>query len=1567
MAFNYNGNKIYVGAEFDEQKLRTQFDGAIKSLSNDKSKLIKVNVDGKEAFKVIRQYMNEVDELNGKVKQTILTTEQFVGADGKAIAVRNKLTGQFEKSAETITQIDTATKKASKSTNAYSESAKNASKNVKDLGVGLTNFWGTMRKIAEFQVINKVLDIFTTAMTEAITVTKDFDDALTDLRKVSDLDGDALQEYTNKLAELGETVGRTRIQMTENATIMKQGGFSDEDALTLSKIASLYQNVADSEVSAGDASSFVISQMKAYNIEASDAETIVDRLNAVSNNFAVSNTDLATGLTKSSAALSALGNDMNESIAMITAGSEIMTGQASTVAKGLQTIGINIQKIAQKSKTLEYTVNGATTSVNLFNEAGEQLSTYDVLKEISADWQKMNASEQGALASALAGKTRFNVFTSVLGNFDDAIKACDTSMNSLGSAEKENAKKLESLDSKFNMMVGAFQELILGDTSLNTLLKLFVDLGTQILKLANNDFVKLLAVTTLTVAGIVGLLGSVNKLNIAFKGFTSVGTTFANILGNMLVMALEGEGAMAGLTGSIEELSVAEKTSLILTAGALIAVGIYAIVKAVDHFNVSQKEAIDLAKEAQSTLKDTQGELSSVKDRLKEVKDEIEQINSKGGITLTDEAKIDQLKRETTELNLQKKILEQKEKIQKQTLQSNINSALGKKSSYDEYISGGVQNNPNVKQTFVSHKGTLSDQINSDTKSYQAVTHDIEELNKVYESLLEKQANHQKLTVGESQFIAYYDYNLQQLTDTQNKYASSIDENTDTIMDWYNQYADMGVEFDKMPQKLQDAINALSIETAMMSENAVAIKDEASLLEAYGNETHTTVSNMDELKEAVEKSGKSWDDVKEAIDNGEYIKAFGIACADTTTTVSDLEDELSDVSSLSEEISDSFNSLSSAYDTLSSAQQEFAENGAISASTLSKLLELEPQYLQYLTDEGGQIGFNEQGLIDLANARKQDYIAKIQESASTDMMAIAEGNLEKASAGAQQAVANAGNSSEKAGNQADIASGQVQKLAIAYNNARKASNGDEVKLKQLNAVHNYYKKVISTINSFNFSLGKNTSATKKNTSARKQNVDATKEQTNALKEQEQAIQKEIDKYEKVIAYIKKKVNDYIDTLNKQKDAELDAIDAKIKALQDAQDARDDWYDNEIDKLENAKDKEEEYWDAQIDAIKKQNDELEDQIKLQQLLDALNSAKAKRLKVYKEGEGFVYTQDNQAIKEAQDKLDEFNREQALNKEIADLEANRDAKLAIYEREIQALKDKQKAEKDSYDKQIKDLEDYKNAVEARWDAQIKYYQDWLEQFDNQVNAYEDEQNRLLALELTGIDFENKNWTTRLGNLTNFVNAYIAKLQELARVQAQMNMLSTSSPAPASSGGGGGGGGGSSSPSTPNTTQHGHYWKVVVNGKETASNYASINSAQQAGQRYKKQGYSSIGYRMVRYATGSSSIADDQVALVGDNPNNNELIIGSKLNGTMMNLKKGSGVVNAQSTNTLAGILNTIGNRVNLGGAIGNLSNSTTNDVIHIDTVNIDGAQIRDVDTFSSALRNMKGEAIQKAYRH
>ena len=63
--------------------------------------------------------------------------------------------------------------------------------------------------------------------------------------------------------------------MTEAATEFKKGGYSDEDA------ASLYQNIADEELSASDASAVLISQMKAFNIQAQDSTHIIDAINEV--------------------------------------------------------------------------------------------------------------------------------------------------------------------------------------------------------------------------------------------------------------------------------------------------------------------------------------------------------------------------------------------------------------------------------------------------------------------------------------------------------------------------------------------------------------------------------------------------------------------------------------------------------------------------------------------------------------------------------------------------------------------------------------------------------------------------------------------------------------------------------------------------------------------------------------------------------------------------------------------------------------------------------------------------------------------------------------------------------------------------------------------------------------------------------------------------------------------------------------------------------------------------------------------------------------------------------------
>lgn len=123
-------------------------------------------------------------------------------------------------------------------------------------------------------------------------------------------------------------------EMIQASAEFKKSGYTDEESASLAKVSSMFQNVADSELNAGDSASFIISQMKAFNITAEDSESIINRVNEVSNNFAVSSTDISAGLTKSSSALAVYGNTMDESIGLITAGSEIMTGQAGKVSKG---------------------------------------------------------------------------------------------------------------------------------------------------------------------------------------------------------------------------------------------------------------------------------------------------------------------------------------------------------------------------------------------------------------------------------------------------------------------------------------------------------------------------------------------------------------------------------------------------------------------------------------------------------------------------------------------------------------------------------------------------------------------------------------------------------------------------------------------------------------------------------------------------------------------------------------------------------------------------------------------------------------------------------------------------------------------------------------------------------------------------------------------------------------------------------------------------------------------------------------------------------------------------------
>ena len=159
---------------------------------------------------------------------------------------------------------------------------------------------------------------------------------------------------------------------------------------------------------------------------------------------------------------------------------------------------------------------------------------------------------------------------------------------------------------------------------------------------------------------------------------------------------------------------------------------------------------------------------------------------------------------------------------------------------------------------------------------------------------------------------------------------------------------------------------------------------------------------------------------------------------------------------------------------------------------------------------------------------------------------------------------------------------------------------------------------------------------------------------------------------------------------------------------------------EIDALEEKKQSVEDYYDKQIEALQETNDELEDQITLEEKLDALARAKQQKVLVYRNGR-YQYLEDVDVVSDAQADLEEYNREQQLQDEIDRLEQ-------LKEQEIASIQE-----------------------------QIDWWEEYKEQWASIVDNYEKEQDRLLAEQILGTNLEGDNWEKRLGNAEDFVVQY------------------------------------------------------------------------------------------------------------------------------------------------------------------------------------------------------------------
>jgi TP901 family phage tail tape measure protein len=242
----------------------------------------------------------------------------------------------------------------------------------------------------------------------------------------------------------------------------------------------------------------LISSIQAFKYTAAESMDVVDILNTIGNNYAISTADLATSLTKSSGSLVAANGTLEEAVALTATANTIMQ-DADVVGTALKTVAMRLRGTDVKVMEEEgVETDGAATStsklrgkikalsgVDILTDTGAYKSTYQILSEIANVWEDIDDMDQAALLELIAGKRAGSVMSAILQNPETLKDSFESANKAAGSAWEENEKYLDSFQGRLDLFNNAIQTMW-NNTLNDDLVKGIIDVGTALVKWVDN-------------------------------------------------------------------------------------------------------------------------------------------------------------------------------------------------------------------------------------------------------------------------------------------------------------------------------------------------------------------------------------------------------------------------------------------------------------------------------------------------------------------------------------------------------------------------------------------------------------------------------------------------------------------------------------------------------------------------------------------------------------------------------------------------------------------------------------------------------------------------------------------------------------------------------------------------------------------------------------------------------------------------------------------------------------------------------------------------------------------------
>lgn len=363
------------------------------------------------------------------------------------------------------------------------------------LGQKFTRLW---KEHAQTAAVMAGLHLVQQGMRQVYDNVVEVNSAMTELKKVTNETDTAYAKFTQRAAQQSRELGANISDYVQTTADWARLGYNLPSSEELARVSSLFANVGDGIDSATQASEYLISTLKGFNLVADDAERVVDIINQVANTEPVSAQDISEILQRSAAALSASNTSFEKTVALGTAMNSVLQNSATT-GTALKTLSMYLRatktELEENGEDAEYCASSMSElrdsilaltkgKVDIQLDEDTYKDVYDIMQEISGVYDQLTDKEQASLLKLLGGKRNANAVQALIQQFQIAEDTLNQTQQAAGSAMKENDTYMSSIQGKLNQLSSAFQNLSINLLD-SDIVKFFVDLATGVTDFTN--------------------------------------------------------------------------------------------------------------------------------------------------------------------------------------------------------------------------------------------------------------------------------------------------------------------------------------------------------------------------------------------------------------------------------------------------------------------------------------------------------------------------------------------------------------------------------------------------------------------------------------------------------------------------------------------------------------------------------------------------------------------------------------------------------------------------------------------------------------------------------------------------------------------------------------------------------------------------------------------------------------------------------------------------------------------------------------------------------------------------